>query len=567
MATFTGWLVEGGIGGETNPNITPAHDQFVLADIWPPFASAAGAYDSDAVATALPIDQVAAGATPGDPVWSFLQDFYYRVHVVPREIRLGPIVQSAERAIEVWSAWFQINTLNAITKVGTGGLTLTGPVAPPTDFLPLDSREYTLSIDINGPASVEAVYTFDFALNDPTLTITGDRVLPWPYSPNWDTAPRERLEWRTNVLRSYNAKERRAQTREAARASYEYTVLQGGDLDRVTIENLLHGWQTRVFGLPLWHQQEYTAAVLPAGSTVVPVSTTDLDYVVGGLAALVEGPQHTEVLEILAVDPGQLTLITGTGAEFPVGTKVAPARFARLPSDMRIGYPSDGIADLVVRFELTNEESYTPAVEADDYRGYSVLLDRRDWSVEVEAAYQRFTFSIDFATGRTALDDRADFAGVTRSHDYLIDGRAALATFRAFLAARSGRRVPLWLPSGHNDFLLLGTAGDTDTSLVVENRRHVQLIDEQVGRRDVMVQLYDGTRFYRRIVGGTIDSDVQETILLDTTLGQTVAPSEVQQISYLALARLSSDAVELSHETDAIARVSVGFEVIRDDVP
>ena len=61
---------------------------------------------------------------------------------------------------------------------------LTGPIPPPTEFLPLDSRVYTLTVDVAGPATLDALYTFDFDLNDPTLRVVGDRVLPWPTAAN-----------------------------------------------------------------------------------------------------------------------------------------------------------------------------------------------------------------------------------------------------------------------------------------------------------------------------------------------------------------------------------------------
>ncbi len=563
MATLQGTVAASGEGFDGNANLTPELAEYTV-DFWPIHEFIGGAAASSAFIDNTPIAQVVLATLAGAFAPAYRPDYYFRVHIRPRALNLGAVATSQEIEIEVWSAHFVSNTLNAINEDGTEGLALVGPAAPPTVFLPLDSRVYTLSADPVGPAVVDALWTFLFDLDTATLEVSGDRVAPFPFPPDWNEPVLERLAWLTDVLVAHNGKEQRQRVRANPRARFEFRIMHGGDFERVSLENLIEGWQSRIFGLPLWHQVSVAPAAIPAGSLGLTVATDGAQYVAGGLVGIFRGIE-AELVEIASVGAGSLTLADETVQTWPAGARIAPVRLARMVNSQSITYLSDAIAAANVAFELIGEEAIAAASEAADYLGEPVYLDRNDWTEEPDEEHARIWERIDQETGAWTVDDRAGVALPARSHALLFDGRAAVESHRAFLAARAGRLAPIWLPSHQNDLKLVALVGSADTSLSVENRDHARWVPSQLGRRDIMIWLHDGTRFYRRILSAVESSETVEVVTIDAALGQVVQVADVRMISYMRLVRLAADAAEIAHETDAIARARLRFRAIRDD--
>src|SRR5690606_41919155 len=116
-------------------------------------------------------------------------------------------VQTCE--VEVWNAWFKPNALTDIGATQAEGMTLAGPVAPPTTFGPLESRLYVLSVTPNGPPVVNAAFRLEFDLDPPILRAVGRRIVRWVLAPDWSEPDTERLEWRTDGMESPSGSEQR----------------------------------------------------------------------------------------------------------------------------------------------------------------------------------------------------------------------------------------------------------------------------------------------------------------------------------------------------------------------
>ncbi|WP_252858332.1 hypothetical protein [Pseudomonas nitroreducens] len=89
----------------------------------------------------------------------------------------------------------------------------------------------------------------------------------------------------------------------------------------------------------------------------------------------------------------------------------------------------------------------------------------------------------------------------------------------------------------------------------------------RAGRRDIRIELVDGTAFHRRIVNATELSASVERLQLDSQLGQDVTLDQVARICWMALCRSNSDVVEIEHITDSegLASSSLIFKRVRDD--
>ncbi|MGA0610570.1 hypothetical protein [Caldimonas sp. KR1-144] len=345
-------------------------------------------------------------------------------------------------------------------------------------------------------------------------------------------------------------------------------ALLGND-ERVLAENLLRAGQGGYFELPFWPDAVQLASDVNVGDSVLPVGAqlAGRGFAAGESLMLIDGLRSSMLL-VFDVDEvaGEITLDAPLAQAWPAGARIAPAGFARLQDKTSLGYRSDAVAVGTLRFDFDGEWIWAPAVEDIVYRGYSVLTQQTNWTNEPQAEHSRVLAEVDGQVGRRLVTDLAGVERVSRGHSWLLAGREEIAAFRGFLAARMGRLVPFWLPSLQDDVQLVAGASGAAVALQVANRGLWRLngTSAAIGRRDLRIVLFDGTVFYRRVtVAAEVSADVEE-LTIDAALGVAIAPEDVRQISFMRLARLASDAVEIAYRTDLLAECTLALASVRD---
>lgn len=509
---------------------------------------------------------VAAQSFAGFVLQSFGRDFYDRLHITTTLLDLGNVVGLQSRAITVWNAFRRVQTLADVAISGADGVALSGgPGAMPYDFPVLREQAYTITVSQDGPPTVDAEFVWDFAPYDLSLRVIGSRVTAWAFEPDWSTPILERLEWKTDLMQSFDGSEQRGSVRLGPRASYEFEAFFSG-ADRRRAETLIWGWGARSWALPIWPDGVDLDADLPAGSTEIELDTTGRDYAAGSLAIILASANSFETLEVAAVEPARIVLQRPTTAAWSGGARVYPARIARLMDSVRL--PRwDGDASVArVIFDSVAPVDRTADDGTATHRGYPVLTLRPNWSGGFDLELARKLAAIDGMTGRTFYDDEAGIPLSLQRMRFLWTSRAEVAAWRAMLYALRGRAGAAWIPTWESDLVLASTISDSATSIEVEATEYARQIDLAPGRADVRIELSDGAVFYRQITGASEISATVEQLQIDAALGRAVLPSEVVAISFMALSRLDSDAVELSHWTGEVAESAVAFRSFRHDV-
>jgi len=537
----------------TSAGFTPALDNRVQWRM-PPGGAAGTTPPAAAASDEAPVD-VASRAAAGVRQGSFFDDWYNRIHLAPTALDVGNLVSAQTHQIEVWNAYRTSQQLAAIAAQGNDGLTLTGPAAPPTTYAPLEARTYTLSVDQDGPPVIDASWTFDFPSDDPVLVVIGRRVVVLAFRPNWRAGWRERLEWLTDVLEAWDGTEQRISLREYPRRRFEYEILARGQA-ATWLDALLVAWQARIYATPVWPDARLLTADVLAGTTTLSVDTTDTDFHPAGLALLVKDYQTHESVEIASMTAGSITLKRPLENTWPAGTKVVPARLARVGEVQTMRRIVDDA--VVTRLALAVDEDTVPAETAADsgtvYQGVPVLERPPNWSEPLEQGMVRAIVALDYRTGRVAVDDRTGQPLTMRKFEWLLGDRTDLGVFRAWLLARAGRLNATWVPSWSADLELAQDVSAGATSLVVRDINYRNYYQFARGRQDIAIELNDGTVFYRRIVAAAAGSPGEEVLSIDASLGQAVGVADVRRIMWMSLMRLESDAAELLYESDSIAR-------------
>ena len=493
-------------------------------------------------------------------------DYYNRIHFSDVEIGLGNVVSSQTRELRIFNSYFVEHQLQSVTSANADGVSLTQPAPPPLMYAPLQERVYAFGVSTEGPPTVDASFTFTFDVRAQVVSLTGSRITAWIWAPDWSRNIIERVEWLTDVLRAYSGKEQRVALRSGPRKEYEFAFSAEASARR-RLENTLYGWGARVWALPIWTDGEDLAAPVYQGATSIPSDTDSRDYHADGLGIVFAGDgSDYEVFEIEAVDADEITLKRGIERTWPAGSRIFPARTARLEDRQAVSRFVLDFAYGVVRFQLVEPITHAAAVEAVTYRGHPVLTQRQEWSEDPELAYHRQLAEFDPRTGVRSLEDESGIPDTLQAYRWRLTSRDEIEAFRQFLYARAGRHKAIWIPTWTNDAVVNQTVASAATAIDVEDDSFVRFVNAGAHRKDLRIELTDGTVFYRRITGAQVIDDTTERLILDASFGRVIQPAEFRHVSFMALCRLDQDSVELAWSTGAQADAVAVFRAVNNDV-
>ncbi|MGH8420762.1 MAG: hypothetical protein ACRER3_00210 [Pseudomonas fluorescens] len=491
-----------------------------------------------------------------------LNDWYYRLHVIPIRIDLGNLVTNQVRLVKIWSAYFQPQHLESVVMENGEGIDLTGPGAPPLEFGPLQMRGWQLAVGTEGPPVIAATLTYRFTgLGDRTIVVTGNRMSAWMLPPDWAQPVIESLEWLTEVQQSASGGEARYQWREAPRRSWEFTVI-ADRRERQVLEHAVFDWSARTWALPVWPDVTWLKAPLSLGVLSIPVPEALLmDFRVGGLAMIWRDVTHYELVEVQAITSDQVQLVRPTANAWEPGARVLPCRTARITDAPSLERISDQVMRSTVRLAAVEVCDWPATAPSTMYRGVPVLEQRPDLDQPQTTEFGRQLVLIDGATGPIVVDDFTGRAWPVQSHAWQVWGRRERAALRGLLYWLKGRAEAVWIPSWADDLQLVEPALSTASGIVVAWAGVARFGRAQPGRRHLRIELNDGRVIYRQLSVATELDSMREHLQLDTPVGMALEPSAVRLISWMLLARLTSDTVELSHEHDSegVARSRVSF--------
>lgn len=478
---------------------------------------------------------------------SFQDDYYYRIHVRPGKLNLGNILSSQERPIEVWNAYFDSQLLSSVTAVGNDGITLSEPVVPPTYFTGLEARTYDLTVDTSGPPVINATYTFNFVAEQPTLDITGQRVVVWPFMPQ--TKHSENLEWQTDIIPSFN-NEQRIALREAPRQelSYEYQL---DSYQFTRAKAFATQWSHRVYGIPVWSELTYVGDIA-SGTTDILFDTSNADYRAGGSVILWSSDLVFLATEIVDVQADRVVLNLPTEQNFN-GVYVAPLRFARTPRGVDFKRGARDITISNVSFTVSDNVDLGETSTFPQYRGLDVLIDRTILVGDLTTRISRSVDEFDNGSGPVEVDIKTSWASYTTFITFDTLTRAQRWDARKWLHSRRGRQKAFWLPSWNNDLTITQNVGSAASAIYVSPIGYPLYYSI----KDIFIQLYDGTQIFARVTGATTDVSGDEILSLSAPTGYDFTPSDVEFITFISHVRLNSDKIRITHDYAGRAITSI----------
>lgn len=497
----------------------------------------------------------------GGGINSFL---YGRVYLTPSTFALGNLVSAQTRTFKVWNATFGTNTLATIGTSGVDGMTLTPPFAIPHTFAPLEESTFTLNVDTVGPVTVDGHYIFTFGTEVINFSVTGTRVVLWPFGPNWARGIDDSLEWNTSVLTSFDGSEQRIRMRSKPRRrlEYDFTVTK---TDTQRFDNILWGWQNRMFAVPQWMYGSALTAQAVAGTTSLSLSTTDRGFIAGEIAVLYASPSSYEVVEVATVSSGTLALTRATINTWPVGTKVYPATISKFEGDVPVQRQTSSVltghASFLANPAVTDPYVITAAA-TDTYNGKEIILKQPDWAGGVDNSSQYPVDAVDYSIGRLDMSITRDTPVLMKRYRWLLKSRAEVRSFRSFLGRLQGMLNSVYIPSWHDDLTMSQSISAGATTIFFYDRDFYTLVGNDPARAHLMIRTRNNGNFVRPISSvGRTGNEVSFGIT--TALGVALTPADILAVHYVGLYRLAADRVSITWMTDSIATAEATFQLVK----
>lgn len=387
----------------------------------------------------------------------------------------------------------------------------------------------------------------------------------WTYPAVWQTGIIERLEWLTNVIEAQDGSEQRIALRQTPRRIFEFTFLVQ-ERQRAELEAKLWANGAKAWDVPIWTDKTLTTSAILTGTVVVPVDTAYRDFAVGN-KVLLQDRYNSRLATIATVNASYLTLTAAMPFDMEQETEVTPVRTGHLDQSQQVTrFTGDSLYD-VVRFQLDDISSHAAESAAYSYRDYPVYEGpSTGWDSDPVTGYERKTDIVDFGSGGIYRDDLTGIPKLTSSHNWTLPSRQAIADFRAFLYARRGRLNALWLPSFIPDLQLTSTTASTSLQLNVLNTGYTQNYHLSKNRRDIRIELQDGTILYRRITACAEIDGQTEQLTIDIAPGVDLIPDDIERISFMTFSRLQADAVEMAWQWGDLVNVNANWVSTNDDV-
>jgi len=494
--------------------------------------------------------------------------FYNRIQITPGVIDFGNLMTPIVREAEVWNAYLVSQTVESMTEVGTTGLIMESAFDIPGQLLPLQHASFFITATLNGPNEIDASYTWTISGEDYSVYVYGNRVVVFPFLPDWYESVIDELSWLTTVERSYGGDEQRRSLRDIPRRKTEYTVTVNSPGDSQYLENAIFGWQSRQFAVPLPTEGSRLTAPASIGSITASLDTIGKGIYPGQVLLFLAGVQQFESVEIESVSAGSVTLVRPIANAWPQGTRVFPTELAHLANQQDLTRLSDYYisARMSWQFSVSDSAANIPVVAATQfYRSQEVWLLRPDWSSAPSFTYDNpFISHGDGDMGIINWEETTLFTGIVRQHRWTLKGRSEAEAFRAFLGRRNGRRVPCWVPSWNTDFFMVESAAATSSSITVRDNGYRSFSAGSEVRQDIAIFLKGNpVPIMRRVLLVADNFNGTVALNLDSAVGQSFEVADVSRICLLGLYRLGSDSVSIQWRTDSIALVTLNLVLVK----
>jgi len=435
------------------------------------------------------------------------------------------------------------------------GLVLSG-LQPPQTIAPGASLDYTAVVKRVGEEFFSGSWTFSMGTESATITISGERLLLWPYEINWSSPVSITHSFKTDIFRSRSGKEQRVAKRHQPRRTIKSEFLIRKD-EWATLKTIGAALSANPVFQPDPTRSTFLTAIATAKSAAIANGTT---WAVEGAYILI----GEEIARIVSVTGENLILERDLASSHAVGTPVR-AGFRGLITN---GLSSSAYSDRVVSVDLNIAE--TPGVSDPEpagtpitvFDGIEVLSFLPNW---LKGVKEVFEWPLDISDSGFGVIDTwrpITFAASIRQTELLLKN-AQCDHMLQFFGRMRGQQGEFYCSTGMSDLHLREGFENPSAGVIRAKGQDVyaRLRDDTVLRS---IEALGPSGFERRKIvefDKISDGNGEDTlIVLDTT--PVTDAAAWKRISFMPLCRFASDDLTLVYLTDSVARVSISVRSI-----
>ncbi len=511
--------------------------------------------------------------TPGPPVDTHvchvpedIGDVWFDIiHILPRSIILGNILTTITRQIDVYNAFlYEPHDLQSFINNAGAGTSITDLPTLPFTIPPQESLLLTLQVTPDGAPTINT--TLDFDTDEPYLLqipIQGTRIVMFPFEP--ETPLIERLQFLTDVFIHKDGTEQRVSLRKAPRQVFDMKLRREDGVERQQVDFLLFDWQSRVFGLPMWHEPTPLTGDVTAGATSINVQDTTLsDFRVGGLAIIYESETKFDALEVTAVGPTSISFNTPVTQDYSAaaGIRVMPLRTAITSQPAKESKYAVNLCDFDLTMRvLDNDVDLSDLTGWPTYNSKILLSDPNAITGTLDGLIERELTVFDGSGGgKFSQVSTWNRARHSSAKTFVSTTRSRLWAIRKLLHALRGRQVSFYLPTFTKDVTLASLYLSGSPAITIVNVGYTRHAKQRTPKLDLRIILNDGTTFTRTVTNSSEVDASTEQLTLSSVIAQNIAPGDVARIEFLEKVRIDSDEIVIEHRS-ANGEANIGFPV------
>jgi uncharacterized protein YqfB (UPF0267 family) len=487
------------------------------------------------------------------------------IHILPRSIILGNILTTITRQIDVYNAFlYEPHDLQSFINNAGAGTSITDLPTLPFTIPPQESLLLTLQVTPDGAPTINT--TLDFDTDEPYLLqipIQGTRIVMFPFEP--ETPLIERLQFLTDVFIHKDGTEQRVSLRKAPRQVFDMKLRREDGVERQQVDFLLFDWQSRVFGLPMWHEPTPLTGDVTAGATSINVQDTTLsDFRVGGLAIIYESETKFDALEVTAVGPTSISFNTPVTQDYSAaaGIRVMPLRTAITSQPAKESKYAVNLCDFDLTMRvLDNDVDLSDLTGWPTYNSKILLSDPNAITGTLDGLIERELTVFDGSGGgKFSQVSTWNRARHSSAKTFVSTTRSRLWAIRKLLHALRGRQVSFYLPTFTKDVTLASLYLSGSPAITIVNVGYTRYAKQRTPKLDLRIILNDGTTFTRTVTNSSEVDASTEQLTLSSVIAQNIAPGDVARIEFLEKVRIDSDEIVIEHRS-ANGEANIGFPV------
>ena len=503
---------------------------------------------------------------------SFGFDYWEKLFLNPTFKALGNIVSDTIFNATVRNTFRRENkTLNSIDNNAGAGITITG-AATPANLAPLADKVYIVTVTTQGPPDINGTVDFVTTAGTLQLLITGTRIIIFPHVPQSNI--KESLKWLTDVVRSADGSEQRHALREYPRQSVEYEIITNTLPELNKVRNLMVGWTSRVFGVPIWWYERSLRADVTATDLTVYVRTGGLDYAdfrVGGLAMVyqedADGIVTTDTLQIASIimsvnspesEVDSITFATAIQNNYDASiASVVPVVPGIMASPAKQSTPADGESSKFnMKFDMVDNEATVPALEVglwpelEDFdTNPTLIIDDKNTmqGARLIEQYEQKLQRIDFNQGKFQQLSQELTARRSTPFNWIVEDVTFEWQMRSLLYYLRGKLRNAWVPTNRHDFEVNANIGIGAVSIDVANWGFNDFVDGQTPWAGIRLTKTNGNISYHRIDSADNIDATTERLNISPGTPEATTVEEVDKLDLMILTRMATDDVSLIH--------------------